>query len=76
MEHFSETDYFKVHQELDKKHENMGKNLLQDLSERQYLRLSENNGKGEACIMRLVVEFFSYQLMTLNYYKKNNQHFI
>lgn len=46
MHHYSETDYFKIHSELDEKHEQMGIKFLTGLLPEQYQRLIEVQHQG------------------------------
>ncbi len=46
MEKYSETDYFKIHSELDEAHESMGLALLDRLREADYRRLLEIQRQG------------------------------
>lgn len=46
MQKYSAIEYFKVHSEADEKHEYMGKELLENLSEKQYQKLMETQFQG------------------------------
>lgn len=46
MEIYKETSYFETHAEIDASHEDMGKELLDGLSEKKYLRLFEIQRQG------------------------------
>jgi hypothetical protein len=46
MQQYGETDYFKIHSELDEEHEHMGKELLTSLSPEKYQRLFEIQQQG------------------------------
>lgn len=46
MEKYQETEYFKIHFDLDKEHEQMGLNLLKELSKEKYHQLQTILGQG------------------------------
>jgi hypothetical protein len=46
MTAYGETSYFKIHSEADEGHEQMGRELLTDLSPRKYERLIEIQHQG------------------------------
>ena len=51
MHHYGETDYFKIHSDVDEQHEQMGKALLYDLTPRQYARLLAVQSQGWSILM-------------------------
>lgn len=50
MQHFKETDYFSIHNELDEEHEKLGIDLLYDLPPRKYERLLSVQKQGWAIL--------------------------
>jgi len=51
MKEHSTIEYFRIHSEADEKHEHMGKELLQNLSAKQYKKLIEIQFQGWEMIM-------------------------